>query len=35
VAIGLNTLIAPGSGWNLRSAEGINDAGDIVGFGTL
>jgi probable HAF family extracellular repeat protein len=35
VAIDLNTLIAPGSGWNLLSAEGINDAGDIVGFGTF
>lgn len=35
VAIDLNTLIAPGSGWVLRSAEGINDAGDIVGFGTF
>lgn len=35
VAIDLNTLIAPGSGWNLLSAEGINNAGDIVGFGTF
>lgn len=35
VAIDLNTLIAPGSGWNLLSAEGINDSGDIVGFGTF
>ncbi|HMO27216.1 MAG TPA: hypothetical protein PKB10_13215, partial [Tepidisphaeraceae bacterium] len=35
VPIDLNTLIAPGSGWMLRSAEGINDAGDIVGFGTF
>lgn len=33
--IDLNTMIAPGSGWVLRSAEGINDAGDIVGFGTF
>jgi probable HAF family extracellular repeat protein len=31
----LNALISPGSGWNLLSAEGINDAGDIVGFGTF
>lgn len=35
VAIDLNTLITPESGWNLLSAEGINDAGDIVGFGTF
>ncbi len=31
----LNTLIAPGSGWRLLSAEGINDQGQIVGFGTF
>jgi len=31
----LNTLIPGGSGWNLLSAEGINDAGDIVGFGSF
>jgi probable HAF family extracellular repeat protein len=30
----LNDLIAPDSGWVLRSAEGINNRGDIVGFGT-
>lgn len=35
IAIDLNTLIPSGSGWNLLSAEGINDAGDIVGFGTF
>ncbi len=35
VAIDLNTLIPAGSGWTLRSAEGINDQGDIVGFGTF
>jgi uncharacterized membrane protein len=35
VAIDLNTRIPAGSGWILRSAEGINDAGDIVGFGTF
>jgi probable HAF family extracellular repeat protein len=31
----LNTLIDPGTGWRLLSAEGINDAGQIVGYGTL
>lgn len=35
VPIDLNTLIPAGSGWNLLSAEGINDAGDIVGFGSF
>lgn len=35
VAADLNTLIAAGSGWTLRSAEGINNRGQIVGFGTL
>lgn len=34
-AIDLNSLLPAGSGWNLLSAEGINDAGDIVGFGTF
>jgi probable HAF family extracellular repeat protein len=29
----LNTLIPPGSGWTLREATGINDAGQIVGTG--
>ena len=29
----LNTLIPPGSGWVLISAEGINNAGQIVGMG--
>jgi probable HAF family extracellular repeat protein len=29
----LNTLISADSGWTLLSAEGINDHGDIVGFG--
>jgi probable HAF family extracellular repeat protein len=33
--IDLNTLIAPGSGWVLTSAESINDRGDIAGFGTF
>lgn len=31
----LNDLIDPASGWRLLSAEGINNAGQIVGFGTL
>ncbi len=35
IAIDLNTLIPAGSGWNLLNAEGIKDAGDIVGFGTF
>jgi probable HAF family extracellular repeat protein len=35
VPIDLNTLIPAGSGWNLLSAEGINERGDIVGFGTF
>lgn len=33
--IDLNTLIPANSGWLLRSALRINDAGDIVGFGTF
>jgi probable HAF family extracellular repeat protein len=35
VAVDLNTLIAKDSGWYLVCAQGINDAGDIVGFGTI
>jgi probable HAF family extracellular repeat protein len=31
----LNTLIDPASGWTLRAAEGINDAGQIVGCGYI
>ena len=31
--LALNTLISPGSGWNLLTATAINDAGQIVGFG--
>jgi probable HAF family extracellular repeat protein len=31
--IDLNTLIAPGSGWVLAVARGINDSGRIVGVG--
>ena len=31
----LNNLIAANSGWVLTSAEGINNLGEIVGFGTL
>ena len=33
--INLNTRIVDSPGWNLLSAEGINERGDIVGFGTL
>ena len=29
----LNKLIATGSGWKLISAAGINDMGQIVGYG--
>jgi hypothetical protein len=31
----LNSLIDPGSGWLLIEAEGINDAGQITGFGLV
>ncbi|MDX2036309.1 MAG: hypothetical protein SFX72_06630 [Isosphaeraceae bacterium] len=31
----LNDLIDQTAGWRLLSAEGINDAGQIVGFGTF
>lgn len=31
----LNTFLPAESGWVLRSAEGINENGDIVGFGTF
>jgi probable HAF family extracellular repeat protein/autotransporter-associated beta strand protein len=31
----LNGLISPSSGWTLESAEGINAAGDIVGYGLI
>jgi hypothetical protein len=29
----LNDLVGPGSGWELRAAEGINDRGAITGYG--
>ena len=32
--VNLNTLISPSSQWSLISATGINDAGQIVGYGT-
>jgi probable HAF family extracellular repeat protein len=35
VMINLNTLLPAGSGWTLLSANGINNAGDIVGVGEL
>jgi probable HAF family extracellular repeat protein len=31
----LNDLIDPDSGWVLRSAEGISESGDVVGYGTF
>ena len=31
--VDLNTLIPPTSGWTLISATGINDAGQVVGYG--
>lgn len=31
----LNTLIDPASGWTLFDARDINDAGQIVGTGTI
>ncbi len=34
-ALDLNSLIPTGSGWTLRSAEGINQSGDIVGSGSF
>jgi probable HAF family extracellular repeat protein len=33
--IDLNSLLPPGSGWALTSANAINDAGQIVGEGTV
>jgi probable HAF family extracellular repeat protein len=33
--IDLNSLLAPDAGWVLQQARGINDAGQIVGFGTF
>jgi hypothetical protein len=31
----LNSLLPPNSGWTLTEAVSINDAGQIVGVGTL
>ena len=33
--VDLNTLIPPDSGWYLQCAQGINDAGEISGFGLI
>jgi probable HAF family extracellular repeat protein len=33
--IDLNSLLAAGSGWTLINADGINNAGDIVGYGVF
>jgi probable HAF family extracellular repeat protein len=32
--VDLNTLISPSSGWTLEEATGINNHGQIIGFGT-
>ena len=32
--IDLNSLLPAGSGWDLQVATGINDSGQVVGFGT-
>ncbi len=32
--IDLNSVVAPGSGFTMTEADGINDAGDICGQGT-
>ena len=34
-AIDLNTLLPPGSGWELEAVTGINNRGDIVGYGNF
>ena len=34
VMINLNTLLSPDSGWKLSSAMGINESGQIIGFGS-
>jgi hypothetical protein len=35
VMVDLNQLLPINSGWTIDAAYGINDAGDIVGIGTL
>ena len=35
VALDLNTMLPSGSGWQLLSAQDINDAGQIIGLGRL
>ena len=35
IAVDLNTLIDPSSGWVLNTAIGINNVGDVIGQGTL
>lgn len=35
VPVDLNTLVQQNSGWHLECAQGINDAGEIIGFGTI
>jgi uncharacterized membrane protein len=33
--VDLNSFLPPGSPWTLQVASGINDSGEIVGYGTL
>ncbi len=33
--VDLNTLISPSSGWTLTAAGGMNDLGEIAGYGTI
>jgi probable HAF family extracellular repeat protein len=35
ILVDLNSLLPPGSGWELLQATGINDSGQIVGYGTI
>jgi len=35
IGLNLNTQLDGGAGWTLRSAEGVNDQGQIVGYGTF
>ncbi len=33
--VNLNTMLPPNSGWNLQYANGINERGQIIGYGTF
>ena len=35
VMVDLNSLLPPNSGWQLQLATGINDSGQIAGYGTI